>query len=219
MFYPLNLNGIDVFPLFGDALKGEPYIFDFSSKNPKTLEYDPADFDQFNTMVFDEMKNSSCKWGIGRYLEERKSLLRDYPNIIEEERYYHLGLDIVVPYDTPMYAPLNGEVYATGKETQIGNYGGYIMLKHIVNDIVFYSFYGHLKTPHAVNPGDKISAGQEFARIGQNSDSGGWFCHTHLQILTQQAIDDGYTNWGYISPKMMASVEKYFPSPYFLFKY
>ena len=84
MYYPLNLNGVYIHPLFGDFLNGEPYIFDFSSKNSKTMEYNPADFKQFNDMVFDEMSRFSCKWGIGKYLEERKNLLRDYPNIIEE---------------------------------------------------------------------------------------------------------------------------------------
>ncbi|NQZ77972.1 MAG: peptidoglycan DD-metalloendopeptidase family protein [Ekhidna sp.] len=219
MFYPLNLNGVEIYPLFGNYLKGKPYIFDFSSNNPKTLEYDAEDFSQFNQLVFDELNNSSCQWGIGKYLEERKSLLRGYPNIIEEGRFYHLGLDIIVPYNTPMFAPLEGEVYLTGKEKQIGNYGGFIMLKHNVSGVVFYSLYGHVQTPHLFSVGEQIKAGQEFARIGKESDSGGWFCHTHLQILTQQAIDDGYTHWGYISSDLMASVQTYFPSPYFLFKY
>ena len=219
MYYPLNLNGIEIFPLFGDYLKGKPYLFDFSSNNPRTSAYNLTDFQQFNQMIFDEMERSSGKWGIGKYLEERKNILRAYPNIIEEQRYYHLGLDIVVPYDTHMFCPLDAVVHKTGKEQQIGNYGGYVMLKHEINEVAFYSFYGHLKTPHMVHVGDKIKAGEVFARIGQESDSGGWFCHTHLQILTQQAIDDGYTNWGYISPKMMTDLDKYFPSPYFLFRY
>ena len=59
MYYPLNLNGVYIYPLFGDFLKGKPYIFDFSSKNSKILEYNPADFKQFNAMVFDEMSRSS----------------------------------------------------------------------------------------------------------------------------------------------------------------
>ena len=219
MYYPLNLQGAHIYPLFGDFLEGDPYIFDFSSDNPKTLEYRLTDFREFNQMVFDELDASSCKWGIGRYLEERKNLLREYPNIIKEQRYYHLGLDIIVPYDTPMYSPLDAEVYTTGKETLLGNYGGYVLLRHEVNRVVFYSLYGHLKTPHMVSVGEKIKAGQEFARIGKESDSGGWFCHTHLQILTQEAVDAGYTDWGYISPKLLPKVERYFPSPYFLFKY
>lgn len=219
MYYPLNLNGVQIHPLFGDFLKGKPYIFDFSSNNSKTLEYNLTDFKQFNTMIFDELEASGHQWGVGRYLEERKTLLRAYPNIIEEQRYYHLGLDIIVPYDTPMHSPLDADVHKTGKETIVGNYGGYVILKHNINRVVFYSFYGHLKTPHLVNVGDKIKAGQKFAHIGQESDSGGWFCHVHVQILTQAAIDDGYTDWGYISPALLLKVETYFPSPYFLFKY
>jgi len=219
MYYPLNLQNIEIHPLFGSYLEGEPYIFDFSSNNPKTLEYNTSDFKKFNQMVFDELEESSLKWGVGKYLEERKSILRDYPNIIEEKRFYHLGLDIIVPFDTPMYSPLDAVVFKTGKETMVGNYGGYIMLKHKINDVVFYSFYGHLKTPHLVSEGEKLIAGQEFARIGKDSDSGGWFCHTHLQILTKKAIEDGYTEWGYISPELIPKLEQYFPSPYFLFKY
>ena len=219
MYYPLILHGVDIYPLFGDFLEGKPYIFDFSSHNPKTLAYSASNFKAFNRLIFEELEQSSHQWGIGKYLEERKNLLREYPNIIEEERYYHLGLDIIVPYDTPMFSPLDAEVYEVGKETQIGNYGGYVILKHKVNEVVFYSLYGHVKTPHTVGVGDMLSAGQEFARIGQERDSGGWFCHVHLQILTQEAIDDRYANWGYISPELMPQVEKYFPSPYFLFKY
>lgn len=219
MYYPICLNNIHVHPLFGDFLIGEPYIFDFSSNNPKTLEYNLFDFKEFNDVIFDELEDTSHQWGIGRYLEERKTLLRAYPNIIEEKRYYHLGLDIIVPYGTAMYSPLDAEVYETGKETTIGNYGGYMILKHDINGVVFYSLYGHLKTPHLRNVGDKIKAGQKFSHIGKESDSGGWFCHVHLQILTQAAIDEGYSDWGYISPELLPKVESYFPSPYFLFRY
>lgn len=220
MFYPLNLlSKVKVSPLFGSYLKGEPHIFDFSSSNPNTLDYDTADFQAFNEEIFKELADSGQSWGIGRYLEERKNLLRAYPNIIEEKRYYHLGLDIIVPYNTPLYAPLDAEVYAIGKETKLGNYGGYVMLKHEVNDLPFYSFYGHIKTPHLVEIGQQLKAGQEFARIGKESDSGGWFCHTHLQILTQKAVDKGLIDWGYCSPEFFAKVEHYFPSPYYLFRY
>lgn len=218
MYYPINLSESRIFPLFGNYLQGPPQVFDFSSNNPKTLEYDPSDFNKFNEMIFGEMQETGKQWGIGKYLEERRQLLRFYPNLVKEKRFYHLGLDIIVPYDTPMYAPLEGEVYAVGKETQIGNYGGYLMLKHRVQEVTFYSFYGHLKTPHLFEVGTKIKAGQEFARVGEKSDSGGWFCHTHLQILTQAAVEEGLTDWGYAGLDFLPSVEQYFPSPYFLFK-
>lgn len=196
MFYPLNILNHPIYPLFDDYIKGDPLVFDFSSDNPETLTYDPTDFNGFNKKIFDKLNDSPHSWGIGKYLEERKSLLRHYPNIINEKRYYHLGLDIIVPYNTPMYSPLEGIVYRIGKETAIGNYGGYLMLKHDINGVVFYSFYGHLKTPHVVKIGDTITSGQLIAHIGEESDSGGWFCHTHLQIITQDAVNDGYMSWG-----------------------
>ena len=210
---------IDIYPLFGDLLKGEPYVFDFSSKNPKTLDYSLNNFQEFNEDIFNELKNSGAKWGIGKYLEERRNILRGSINIINEKRIYHLGLDIIVPYNSVVFCPLDGYVHKLGKETQKGNYGGYLVLKHKIKDQTFYSLYGHLKTPHKVQLGQKILAGQELGRIGKESDSGGWFCHLHLQIITQKAMNEGYSEWGYISEKLLSEVEEYFPNPNFLFKW
>ena len=125
---------IDIYPLFGDLLKGEPYVFDFSSKNPKTLEYNLNDFKEFNDDIFNELKNSGMSWGIGKYLEERRNILRGSINIINQKRIYHLGLDIIVPYNSIVFCPLDGTVYKLGKETQKGNYGGYLVIKHKIKD-------------------------------------------------------------------------------------
>ncbi len=210
---------INVYPLFGDLLKGEPYVFDFSSKNPKTLDYNLNNFQEFNEDIFNELKHSGKKWGIGKYLEERKNILRESINIINEKRNYHLGLDIIVPYNSVVFCPLDGYVHKLGKETQKGNYGGYLVLKHKIKNEIFYSLYGHLKTPHKVQLGQEVLAGQELAIIGKESDSGGWFCHLHLQIITQKAMNEGYSEWGYISKKLLPIVEEYFPNPNSLFKW
>ena len=210
---------INVYPLFGDLLKGEPYVFDFSSKNPKTLDYNLNNFQEFNEDIFNELKHSGKKWGIGKYLEERKNILRESINIINEKRIYHLGLDIIVPYNSVVFCPLDGYVHKLGKETQKGNYGGYLVLKHKIKNEIFYSLYGHLKTPHKVQLGQEVLAGQELAIIGKESDSGGWFCHLHLQIITHKAMNEGYSEWGYISKKLLPIVEEYFPNPNSLFKW
>ena len=219
MNFNYKLDKFDVYPLFGDLLKGEPYVFDFSSKNPKTLNYNLDNFQEFNEDIFNELKHSGKKWGIGEYLEERKNILRGSINIINEKRIYHLGLDIIVPYNSVVFCPLDGYVHKLGKETQKGNYGGYLILKHQVNNHTFYSLYGHLKTPHKVQLGEKILAGQELALIGKESDSGGWFCHLHLQVITQKAFNEGYSEWGYISEKLLCKVGEYFPDPNLLFKW
>jgi hypothetical protein len=115
--YPLSLlhRRQNIAPLFDTQMKGKPYVFDFSSQNPKTLEFDTRDFDQFQKIVFDELETSGHQWGIGRYLEERSTVLRNYPQMIEEGRIYHAGLDIVVPEGFALHAPITGTVFRTGK--------------------------------------------------------------------------------------------------------
>ena len=92
-FFKMNLKSVlkenDIYPLFGGLLKGQPYIFDFSSKNPKTLEYNLNDFQDFNDNIFNELKNSGMSWGIGKYLEERENILRGSINTVS---YTHLTL-------------------------------------------------------------------------------------------------------------------------------
>ena len=66
---------INIYPLFSDLLKGEPYVFDFSSKNPKTLEYNLNDFKEFNDDIFNELKNSGMSWGDWKILRRKKKYL------------------------------------------------------------------------------------------------------------------------------------------------
>ncbi len=218
MIYPYALlnRHTEIFPLFGDQLEGEPYIFDLSSNNPRTLEMDPSNFDNFQQMIFEELEENNYSWGIGRYLEERANILRDYPQMIAENRIYHLGLDIMVPPDFTLYAPLDATVYEVGKEEGHGNYGGYVILQH---EGPFYSFYGHLNSEHQIRAGETLPAGEPFASIGHGHDSGGWFTHTHLQILTQKAIDEGRSHQGYISGDEIAQTELLFGNPHLLLRW
>lgn len=219
--YPLNVlsTGVQLSPLFGDLLQGEPHIFDFSSKNPKTLSFDTTNFPLFQKIIFDELDASGKSWGVGRYLEERQNVLRNYPQMISQQRIYHAGLDIIVPEGSTLYAPLDGEIFEVGKEEGIGNYGGYVILKHQQHNESFYSLYGHLHSGHLVQKDDKVIAGQPFARVGGGNDSGGWFTHTHLQILTEEAKLRGRMFHGYVTPDDLMEIEQLFPSPYCLFSY
>ena len=221
MYYPLNLlkTENEIAPLFGNQLIGEPYIFDFSSGSKHITNYMVDDFDTFQKNVFFDLEQNNAKWGIGKYLENRKELLSQFPQFLAEGRYYHLGIDIVVPADFYLYAPIDGQVYKTGMDKGFRNYGGYIVLKHEINGVTFYSFYGHLKKDFFINEGDVIKQGEAFAQIGEREDSGEWFTHTHLQILTQKAIAENFITTGYISENKLKNIEEYFPSPYLLFRY
>ena len=43
-----------------------------------------------------------------------------------------------------VFCPLDGNVYKLGKETQKGNYGGYLVIKHEIKDQTFYSLSENL---------------------------------------------------------------------------
>lgn len=202
-----------VAPLFRDALRGPPHVFDFSSDNPRTLDYDPADFAEFQAAVYGELAASGKQWGIGKYREERASILRNFPQMIREGRIYHAGLDITSMPGTPLFAPLDAIVREVGKETGVGNYGGYVILDHTVAGFAFASFYGHLRTPHIVSEGRRLLAGERFAVIGDGEDSGGWFTHTHVQLLTPVAIAERRTMQGYVTGIDLARIDSLFPSP------
>lgn len=57
--------------------------------------------------VLDEKIADKFSWGVAAYLENRKSLLADCPQMAAEERFIHLGLDIIflVAYTAPETAP------------------------------------------------------------------------------------------------------------------
>lgn len=220
MYYPLclSLENIEIHPLFGRRLTGSPHIFDFSSKNDAVSDYDTADFDKFQKLIFQELEQSEKRWGIGRYLEERQLMLSRYPQMQEEQRFYHVGLDIVLPEATPVYAPLDGTVHDLGIDEGLGNYGGYLILRHTIAETTFYSFYGHLNSLHLVNRNQEITAGEVIGRLGARTDSGGWFTHVHLQIITQYAMDQGRHLQGYVTLQDLARIDELFPSPYPLVK-
>ncbi|MFA6523196.1 MAG: peptidoglycan DD-metalloendopeptidase family protein [Candidatus Peribacteraceae bacterium] len=209
-------------PLFGDSLKGEPHVFDFSSANPATLSYDPANFQAFQSAVYGELERSGKTWGLGKYLEERSTILRNFPQILSEERIYHAGLDITSLPGTPLFAPLDAVVFATGKEEGIGNYGGFVILKHervTLSGVEGYSFYGHLHSRHIVSEGKRVAAGERFAVIGDGGDSGGWFTHTHLQLITEEARRRERMFHGYVSKADLSDIEQLFPSPVMFFQH
>ncbi|MBN2858800.1 MAG: peptidoglycan DD-metalloendopeptidase family protein [Sphaerochaetaceae bacterium] len=201
-----------VFP----SLMGEPYILDLSSDSPLLSLPGAEDQRIFQKILDQEM--SGYSWGLSSYLEERRMLLSDCPQMMREKRFYHLGLDVIVPARSPLHAPLNATVYDSGYEEGKGNYGGYVTLHH--HDIPgepFYSVFGHLKRDSLPQPGTVLRAGEEFAETGEFEENGGWFYHTHIQILTGKGMKEGMQFKGYCSESMLKHIESLCPHPLALF--
>jgi hypothetical protein len=214
--YLLYSPNIALAPIF--KVEGEPFALDLSVGNELLLQIDIKDQTAFQAILERRMQPAHS-WGLGGYLERRDTLLRDYPQMVEEQRYYHLGLDIVVPKGSELHAPLDAVVHRTGYEEGDGNYGGYALLKHESDRFqTFYSFYGHLSPQSIPVKGTQIKAGDVFARIGDFHENGNWYHHTHLQIITQKGLEQGFLHKGYCAEEELRAINDLCPDPLLLFR-
>ena len=107
---------------------------------------------------------------IGRYNEARVF----YTEPMFEGRTIHLGLDLFAAPGTPIFAPLDGTVYAVANNLKRLDYGPVMIVQHEG----FFTLYGHLAGTLTV--GTKVKAGQEIARIGARPGNGDWPPHLHF---------------------------------------
>ena len=203
-------------PVF-EGLQGDPFVADLSLSSPLLKGLDTRDQKQFQAVLDDQM-GSTYQWGLAPYLERRDSLLGDCPQMVSEQRFFHLGLDVIVPLGTPLHTPLDAPVAVCGYESGEGNYGGYVLLEHASRTFeTFFSFYGHLCKDRLPSEGRRLTAGDQFAEIGDFHENGNWFYHTHLQVITRRGFDLGYLSKGYCAREDIAEMDAICPSPIPLF--
>ncbi|PIR48267.1 hypothetical protein COU80_04830 [Candidatus Peregrinibacteria bacterium CG10_big_fil_rev_8_21_14_0_10_55_24] len=199
-------------PVLGSLQQHAPFILDLSDQTPlssATLN-DQAQLQQYIETTF----YPAYQWGVATYLEYRSSLLSRFPQMAAEKRYYHLGVDIIAPLHTNVHAPAAGSVFFSGYEEGEGNYGGLVVLQHRdASGTPYYSLYGHLDKERLPQEGEHIEQGALFARMGDLTCNGHWFFHTHVQLLTQKAIDEGWIHRGYCTKEQLSTLDAYCPSP------
>lgn len=182
------------------TLTKEVFVIDaFISKT----DYTPIDLSQANTALDTIDSSSSKAWDIyitnylktknkkvafGGYLERRgiynRSAYFNNQNP-ETERNIHLGLDLWIEAGTSVLAAFKGEVHSFKDNTNFGDYGPTIILKHKLDSIEFYTLYGHLSRESLINlkVGAKVSQGQVIAQLGKAEVNGDYAPHLHFQII------------------------------------
>lgn len=153
---------------------------------------------------------------IGRYLEDRNIYKRNgklYKSD-EEPRSVHLGMDLMVPADTAVYAPLAGKVHSFRDNKGAADYGPTIILEHKLDGIVFYTLYGHLSRSALpkLKVGQKVAAHQQIATVGQPFENGGWPTHLHFQIIDNMRGEEGHFI-GVIQPSLAKQYALICPDP------
>lgn len=218
MYYPFMLYNAAIAhqPIF-KGLQGDPFVADLSWRSSLVENTSSRDQEQFQK-VLEKIMAPNHSWGFSPYLERRDTLLADCPQMAAEKRFFHLGVDIIVPVDLPLYAPLEAVVEEAGYEAGEGNYGGYVLLRHDgARFESFFSLYGHLNRSKLPPIGQSFGAGEQFAKIGDFKDNGNWFHHTHLQVITKKGLDAGYLSKGYCTEKDLVLMNDLCPSPLPLF--
>jgi 4-aminobutyrate aminotransferase-like enzyme/Ser/Thr protein kinase RdoA (MazF antagonist) len=175
-----------------DLRAGPIAILDLSVSSP-LLSSDSAQNEEshLTPRILQVIQAANAAVGVGRYDEARYLYLtpsfamRDKP--AGEYRTVHLGMDLFVPANTPVYAPLEGNVFAFADNAAPQDYGPVILLEHTSPEHpIFYTLYGHLSRAslNGLTVGQHIAKGQRLGMVGSSDVNGGWTPHVHFQILT-----------------------------------
>jgi murein DD-endopeptidase MepM/ murein hydrolase activator NlpD len=85
----------------------------------------------------------------------------------------HFGVDIAAPIGTPVYAATSGVVQRAGSATGFG------LAVYIRGDDEAVTVYGHVNE-YYVNAGERVSAGEQIAEVGNRGQSTG--PHLHFEV-------------------------------------
>lgn len=139
--------------------------------------------------IFSAMKHANAEVGVGKYLENRKVYQGPFFETATngEWRSLHLGIDLFVPDQTPVYAPLDGVVVVSNDNARDFDYGPIIILEHKTPDgQVFFTKYGHLSRASLQQSpvGKTVRKGDQIGLVGPYPENGNWAPHLHFQIMT-----------------------------------
>lgn len=99
----------------------------------------------------------------------------------------HEGTDFAAPLGTPIYAAADGTVAVAGPAS---GFGQWIVLDSIVDGQPIATVYGHMAADGVlVKTGDKVTAGQHIAAVGNGGTSTG--PHLHFEVWRGSRITGG----------------------------
>jgi len=94
---------------------------------------------------------------------------------------------------TPLYAPLDGFVHSFKDNNVFGDYGPTIIVEYILDNVKFYTLFGHLSRESLVGmyEGKKIRKGEQLASVGNFPINGDWPPHVHFQLIVDMGDKKG----------------------------
>ena len=141
---------------------------------PKTQEFTLADREHLDLIWPVETRSISSAWG--PRMRSKTIRVRNH-NKKKRVRYRgsHKGVDLNAPSGTSVFAAMDGQVIAVGKQRQ---YGNFVTIDH-GNGVVTH--YGHHRT-NLVEVGDIVRRGQKIAEVGRTGNATGPHLHFELRM-------------------------------------
>ncbi|WP_046759006.1 peptidoglycan DD-metalloendopeptidase family protein [Kordia jejudonensis] len=170
-------------------IKKSDYVaLDLSVTNENLKTVDVSSSEKLGNYIDRHIAMNQAKIAYGGYIETRGIYNRsDYFNDQnpETERNIHLGLDLWIAAETPIYTPLDGEVHSFQNNTNFGDYGPTIILKHTIENVTFYTLYGHLSLTslNDIQVGQQFKKGDQIATLGDARVNGDYPPHLHFQVI------------------------------------
>ena len=159
---------------------------DLSQSYLSSIGVDILDNKSLHVFLNRERETKNSKVLYGGYLEKR-ALYNNKTQFKtgDKQRNIHLGVDFWAPEGTEIVAPIEGVVHSFANNSNYGNYGPTIILRHNVDSRPLFSLYGHLSLESIENKkvGDMISQGEVFASLGDEKVNVGYVPHLHFQLI------------------------------------
>lgn len=141
---------------------------------PKSLEFTPVDRGHLDLIWPVETRSISSAWGP----RMRSKVIRVKNHHKKKRVRYrgsHKGVDLNAPSGTSVFAAMDGQVIAVGRQRQ---YGNFVTIDH-GNGVITH--YGHHRA-NLVEVGDVVRRGQKIAEVGRTGNATGPHLHFELRM-------------------------------------
>ncbi len=185
----LTATSIESLSVLDSSISLNNYVpIDLSSKNIALEQIDLSSSKALEKYIDAYLQKNNAKVAFGGYLEKRNIYSRSSyfkQSNAEKERNIHLGVDLWSKAGTKAIAVLDGALHSFQNNTNFGDYGPTIILKHNMNNVEFYSLYGHLSLASIENlkVGDNVKQGETIGYLGDSAVNGDYAPHLHFQLI------------------------------------
>jgi murein DD-endopeptidase MepM/ murein hydrolase activator NlpD len=184
-----QLNTNSLFVIDTSYSKKDYVPLNLSVDNSELEDVNVSSSDDLGLFIEKSIKSQNGQVAFGGYKEvrgiyQRSSYFNEQVSPLDE-RNIHLGIDIWFDAGTNVLAALDAEVHSFNNNKNHGDYGPTIVLKHSMENFIFYTLYGHLSLESLddIEIGQKFRQGELIAQLGSAEVNGDYPPHLHFQII------------------------------------